>query len=353
MYVAFTRAEEKLILVSGGKNYSDKTFTEKTLYCENGHVYPIKTIDTTNTEDLLLYCLTCHPACVPLLSAYSDVMTGNREDIDVFVEETVPDEEEVNRTGTVFEIPLSKEELERRCAPAVKVPKIPAKLSVTELVKNRLADSESEQLIKESAKKFETGLRRPDFMSRTDGLSGAEAGTAMHTFVSLADLSLPVEEETSRLIAEKFISEKQAEVILRSKPDIAYFTDSDLYRKMMSAKNIRKEEYFISRLPAREFLPGAGTEDGNIVLQGAIDVLCEYDDHIMIIDYKTDRAVEKELLRRYSKQLEYYAYAAQKAFKKPVTELYIWSFYMSRAIKIEPNGGTENDKAGKNICNEF
>lgn len=341
LYVAFTRAEEKLILISGGRDYSEKLFSEKTLFCENGRAYPIRTVDTVSAEDLLLYCLTCHPKCGPLITPYSDVAEDARGEVDVYVNGTVPDSEDVRPADDTFEIPLTEEEIARRCAPAAKHPKVPAKLSVTELIKNRLADSESEQLIREQKRDSSQGLRRPRFMAENEELSGAEAGTAMHAFVSMADLSLPVEEETARLTEGRFISRKQAEVVLRNRQDIEYFVKSDLYARMMSAVSVRREEYFIARLPAKEYLPDADIKRETIVIQGAIDVLCEFEDHIMIIDYKTDRVGEEELRRRYGKQLEYYAYAAEQTFKKPVTELYLWSFYTSRAVKIESNGGTE------------
>ncbi|MBO4392403.1 MAG: PD-(D/E)XK nuclease family protein, partial [Clostridia bacterium] len=116
--------------------------------------------------------------------------------------------------------------------------------------------------------------------------------------------------------------------------------ESALFAKMMSAENIRKEEYFVARIHAKEYSPDANG-NGDIILQGAIDVLCEYADGLIVIDYKTDRASREELINRYSKQLEYYAFAAEKCFAKPVKEIYLWSFYLSQAIKIELNGGTE------------
>jgi len=58
----------------------------------------------------------------------------------------------------------------------------------------------------------------------------------------------------------------------------------------------------------------------------------------LLLDYKTDRADEDELIRRYEKQLEYYVYAAEKCFNKPVNEVYIWSFYLSRQIRVYIKG---------------
>ena len=89
-----------------------------------------------------------------------------------------------------------------------------------------------------------------------------------------------------------------------------------------------------SRIPSAEF-NGDESAGEEILLQGAIDLLCETENGLLLLDYKTDRASAEELINRYEKQLEYYAYAAEKCFGKPVTEICIWSFYLSREIRVE------------------
>jgi ATP-dependent helicase/nuclease subunit A len=341
LYVAFTRAKEKLILVSGGAKYDENAFLAHSLYCENEKVHPIKTYATSSAEELLLNCLTCHPKCGELITAFSDVCQTEREPVSVFVNEDMPDNDLAANAQDGFEIPITAAELTRRCAANEKAVRIPAKLSVTELVKNKLASEESEELIKPVYDGKE--MRQPLFISGESELHGSQAGTAIHLFVSEADLSLPVESEIKRLTDEKYIAENQADVIRKNAGRIAAFTKSDLYRKMLSAEKIRKEEYFVARIPAKEFSLQAD-ENEEIILQGAIDVLCEYADGLMIIDYKTDRASKEELISRYEKQIAYYAYAAQKVFAKPVKEAYIWSFGLSEAIKTDIHGNTNGGK---------
>ncbi len=342
LYVAFTRAKEKLILVSGGKKYDENRFLAESLFCENGKVNPLKTFDASTPEELLLSCLTCHPMCRGLITDFSDVANPGREPIDVFINEDLPEYTGGEYGEEGIEIPISPEEIIRRCLPSEKTARIPAKISVTELVKNKLASEDSEELVK-PLPEGGTDMRPPAFLTESGELTGAQAGTAMHLFFSLADLSLPVEEEISRLLNEKFIAENQAEVIRKNRKKAEAFKDSALFANMMSAETVRKEEYFVCRIPAKEYSCDADG-NGEIILQGAIDVLCEYADGLMVIDYKTDRASREELINRYGKQLEYYALAAEKSFAKPVKEIYLWSFCLSQAIKIELNGGRENDK---------
>lgn len=343
LYVAFTRAKEKLILVSGGKKYDETLFLSESLFCENGKVSPLKTFDASKPEELLLSCLTCHPMCEGLITDFSDVTENRREKIDVFINEDLPEFTQEDHGEEEIDIPITPEEIRRRCTPAERTARIPAKISVTELVKNKLASEDSEELIKPPSEGG-SDMRPPKFMTESRELTGAQAGTAIHLFFSLADLSLPFDDELSRLINEKFIADNQADVIRKNRNKAEAFAKSELYAKMMSAEIIRKEEYFVARIPAKEYSADAD-ENGEIILQGAIDVLCEYTDGLMIIDYKTDRAPREELINRYKKQLEYYAFAAEKSFAKPVKEIYLWSFYLSQAIIIELNGGKKNDKA--------
>ena len=115
LYVAFTRAREKLILVSGGKKYDEEKLREKSLYRETGKVYQSQVIEATNSEDLLLYCLTCHPKCEPLITAFSDVETKAREDIFVALDEEMPEEISFAVKNKETDISLTVKEIERRC----------------------------------------------------------------------------------------------------------------------------------------------------------------------------------------------------------------------------------------------
>ncbi len=335
LYVAFTRARENLIIVSCSKKYEEAKLMKKSVFRENGKVYQSQIIDAQSPEDLLLYCLTCHPKCTPLITEFSDVETKEREEIFVETEEEMPDGIFVKTEEKEMDIPISEQELRRRCSAVSQKQRVPAKLSVTELVKNKLADERSEQLIKEPSEE-ETEMRKPKFMIESGELTGAEAGTAIHTFVSVANLNEPTEKEALRLAYEKIISEKQAEVIINSKRKIEAFKKSELYKKISASEKIRKEEYFVARIPSSEFIADPEIKE-DILLQGAIDLLCETKDGLLLLDYKTDRADEDELIRRYEKQLEYYVYAAEKCFNKPVNEVYIWSFYLSKPIKLNIN----------------
>ena len=72
-----------------------------------------------------------------------------------------------------------------------------------------------------------------------------------------------------------------------------------------------------------------------VIVQGAVDCMFIEDNHIVIIDFKTDRTNDEAfLLNHYSEQLKTYSVAAEKMFGLPVSECYIYSLYMSKKIKV-------------------
>ena len=95
-----------------------------------------------------------------------------------------------------------------------------------------------------------------------------------------------------------------------------------------------REQPFVMQVPARELdisLPDSET----VLVQGIIDAFFLEGDDIILLDYKTDRAVtEKDLADRYRVQLDYYARALEKIFHRKVTEKLIYSFSLSRVIRL-------------------
>ena len=208
-----------------------------------------------------------------------------------------------------------------------KLSHIPAKISVTEMSKGFVPDDNSKPLIE-----FEKSGIIPEFLGGKS-LTGAHRGTVLHRFLSEADYFRPAAEELKRLTDKGFFTAVEAESI--DLDSIERLKKSELFTKITEADRVKREETFVVRINAAEY---DSTVDRNlnetILLQGAIDVLCEYRDNLIIIDYKSDRRTVQELKDIYIKQLYYYKYAAEAVYEKPVSETYIYSFYNSCAVRI-------------------
>lgn len=106
-----------------------------------------------------------------------------------------------------------------------------------------------------------------------------------------------------------------------AKIEQAYVAISNL---CVGANNVRKESEFVMYLPYNELVTDSNISD-KVLVQGVVDLIIEFDNHIVIVDYKFSRYKASVLKRKYSEQLKLYKLAVEKAYKKPVTGAYIFS----------------------------
>ena len=227
---------------------------------------------------------------------------------------------------------------------------IPEKVSVSELKKRSYADeSELEEnilaepdvipLIPEFIEKKETG----------GGSRGAERGTAYHAVMEHLDYAKTGEEELTGQIAaleeRGLLTKPQADSIRTE--DIRIFLETDLGRRMQDAAlhgKLYREQPFMILRNASELDPSWMADTG-VLVQGIIDAYFLEEDEIVLVDYKTDfvhRGQEQKLIDLYHVQLEDYACALNRLTKKNVKEIYIYSFTLGKCIPLpagESGGG--------------
>ena len=225
--------------------------------------------------------------------------------------------------------------------PAADLAAVPAKVSVTSIVH----------------KQEQTTLERPAFLSK-DGLTAAEMGTALHAFLEHADfaalaaglagggdtLAEAIRTERQRQVEAKLTPPEIAEKLDVSK--IRRFVESEAFARIRAAKQVLRELDFITALPASAVLAAQGSArpqadsaaaQARVLVQGIADIVLVFDDHIELLDYKTDRKkTEQEFLDAYRAQLDLYALAIEKRFApKPVTYKGIYSFSLNRLLEVE------------------
>ena len=120
------------------------------------------------------------------------------------------------------------------------------------------------------------------------------------------------------------------------------FLSSPLGKRMAKAQSegrIHKEQQFIIGIPAREM--GLGDSDELVLIQGIIDAYLEEEDGLVLIDYKTDHVPEgdpkqgaKMLAERYRVQLDYYERALIQLTGKHVKERIIYSLALQMSINV-------------------
>ena len=205
----------------------------------------------------------------------------------------------------------------------------PAKLSVTQITKK----------LKENDDSFDFRLKRPRFKSEGSKLTGAERGTAIHTFFQYCDFDSAIEApeaEIANVSQKGYISPAEAESI--SAENVSAFFKSPLYGRIKSSLRYVREKKFmvaVSQLNVEnETLDRLKKSDG--MIKGIIDLMFEEPDGIVIVDYKSDRGVSLTALKeRYSMQLKLYKAAIELTTGKKVKEMLLYSFELKDSINVE------------------
>ncbi len=328
LYVAMTRAREKLFLVMTLQN-PDRRLGTLGAVLDNNPVLPTPVIrESSSMSDWLLSALLRHPSAQELrqrAGVSETVVLPSTEPIDIAF--CAPGQAAVESPPQVIAEPPSDEIvrilLERMAYtyPHEALSRIPSKLAASESNSTSHTDF--------------VAHARPSFMTAS-GLTPAERGTAMHAFMQFADYAsaaMSVEDEIARLTAQQFLSTAQAESLDRKR--LSAFFASELYSRMQGAAQLWREVPFTLSEPASIHDPSVTDADETVVIQGIADCVFEEDGGLVIVDYKTDHVKSAdELRKRYTAQLSIYARALATVFNKPVRECYLYSFALGQTISL-------------------
>ena len=213
---------------------------------------------------------------------------------------------------------------------------IPSKTSVSEIKQRKMRKIVSE-VKNENKNNYEV---MPMFLRESDKLSNSQKGSILHLCMQKIDLQKSyskeeLKEEIEKLVAKKILTANEASSVSIQK--IEKFLHSKLAEKIKRAKNIEKEVPFYIQLNAKEAFDKE--TDDKVLVQGIMDLYFETaENDLILVDYKTDyvqQGNEKELIEKYQTQLRLYKKALEDAKSKKVTEVYIYSKYLDKAIKID------------------
>ena len=229
--------------------------------------------------------------------------------------------------------------------------KIPTKTSVTKIkqIENAYREyrnKENEETIVDlfeigNEKKQEIIFDIPKFMKKEEKekLTGAQKGTLVHLCMQRLNAKQEYTREDVKkliqdLVFKEIITEVEAENININV--ILNFTKSNIWTELKNAKEIYKEKPFYINLAAKEIYHEETEED--ILAQGIIDLYyINQDDELVLVDYKTDfveDGKENELVSKYQKQLDLYKKALEDALNRQVDKVYIYSTWLGKEIKI-------------------
>lgn len=137
----------------------------------------------------------------------------------------------------------------------------------------------------------------------------AQIGTMYHSVLSSIDYSCP------------YIYNNDYEEVDEKLIKLAYDKISPIAKHCIKQSN---EQQFLMYVPYKDIYPDSNL-DTKILVQGVIDLIIEFEDHVVLIDYKYSTSPIHKLRERYKTQLYLYKLALERALKKPVTQSYIYS----------------------------
>ncbi len=336
LYVALTRAKEKLIMTGAAKITEDGAVSDISgvFRAEGAKCY----------LDWVLPCI--------LSDETGKVKQESPVEVSVFrAEDLTPQQEEVQAEvmsedvlrnwddSQVYE-PELRERLDAQIDyvyPFEDEGKMKLKFTVSELKKwASLAEEAGEEMYEEPV----VVPLIPEFLKEEEILTGAPRGSAYHKLLELLDFTVDYDVENliaavQQLRQEGRLTDEMAECI-RPK-DILRFLGCRSGRRMADAARngkLYKEQPFVLSVDASEIYPEDRSGE-KILVQGIIDVYFEEPDGLVVLDYKTDKVrTGNELKEKYHAQLDYYAQALEQLTEKPVKEKIIYSFTLGEEIEV-------------------
>lgn len=341
LYVALTRAKEKLIAVSSKSNAEKYLSNLYSKIVFGNIIEPYSVVRCSGISDWLFLCALVHPSLNDLrkkinpsaepvphtenspwhfkLIDKEEYIFGNSDDSD----ETGKIADSIKMTDVFDYAQLLKSNLSFKYKNA-EIMNLPQKVSASQISHN---DSDY----------FEKVLMKPSFLNK-ETAAAVYRGTAHHKFLQYCDFTNAkhsLDDEIERLKNLGLLTNEQTELIDRHK--MKNLLDSELVQRIIDSPLVYREEQFSAKLkPSQIFDEYENIEThAEIIVQGAVDVAFEENGKLVIVDYKTDRVKEiSKLATLYKKQLELYRLAMEQSTEMPVSECIICSVHLGEYIKI-------------------
>jgi len=307
LYVAMTRAKEKLIMTASVSDYAKKEAEERTgadnVESSTSQLAFVLKSGVQKKDSLAVKVFENGTLTLPEKDDFPPVESIVKRNACEITEETAKEEERLKaniRTPYAHETETT----------------LPPKVSVSQLKAKQITGSEFE-FVHDLEERKET--------------KGAEYGTIVHRAFEILDYS----KEGGQALPD--IAGVDENTMRSVRGIIDRFRETGLYERMKQAAqkgNLFREQHFMIGVPACELDPDTDSEELQL-MQGIIDAYILDADGIELIDYKTDRVeTEEKLVSRYALQLRLYARALEQLLRIPVKKCVIYSTCLNKEIEV-------------------
>lgn len=349
LYVALTRAKEKLIITGMAKDLQ-KDLTDKQ---EKLKQYFIK---NNKLNDMLVEKARSYLDWLELVYLQEKETISDWLELHTYTKKELLDswkeKQEVTQEENVYQLyqqlekhqinKEKKEQIQRTLKwqyPNALSTQIPGKISVTQIKEQEKKQKMQKNEQKDSKEERKLEKQIPNFMQEKQ-ITNAQKGTILHLCMQRLDprkdytIEL-LKEDIDKMIANQFITQQEADTIKVEK--IYAYLRSDLWKRIKEAKKVEKEKPFYLLIKASGLYGPEAKED--ILVQGIIDLyFIDKEDKLVLVDYKTDYVQdgkEEELKQKYETQLEIYQEALEEDTKRKVDEIYLYSTFLGKEVRIK------------------
>jgi len=346
LYVALTRAKEKLIITGVAKDL-EKDLKEKQELLDM-YVQDNEKINENLLKKYISYLgwleliyLKEKPECISLYKHKADeiqIEKKERQQEDIIekikkVQQENKDEQETKNIEKLLKWQYSHN-MATTMMTKTSVTNI-KELKQKQIIQN-LENANINEDINENIKK--NSWQVPKFM-KEEKITNAQKGTLMHLCVQRLKEKeeydyKKIKELVEDLKDREIITENEMKAISINK--LLDYTKSTLWQKLKRAQLVKKEEPFYINISSKEVYETE--EDENILVQGIIDLyFIDKDNKLVLVDYKTDYVQngQEELLKeKYREQLELYKIALERSINRKVDKMLIYSLYLQKEIEI-------------------
>lgn len=350
LYVALTRAKEKLYITGRSKDFTkyvqDKNKVLEMYESENIKL-DAKLMKKANSYlDWIMYVYLFNQGRTITLKGeqykLSDIITlnvSNKKDLlkTLAKEEVV---EQIDLKEKIGQILKNKSDEEnKKSEQALKEllewkydyivdTTLPTKSSVTKIKQEKIKLEEILKGIESEEVEYKKSYT-PKFMQEDKKISNAEKGTLVHLCIQRLDERKDYELKDIQnmilnLVEKEIITQNEADAI---DVNLIYqYTKSQLFEELRQAKEVHKEQPFYINIPAKDVVSEAENSKKNILVQGIIDLYyIDKNDNLVLIDFKTDYIsnepnAKEKILEKYKVQLEIYKTALEQALGRKVNK---------------------------------
>lgn len=368
LYVALTRAKEKLILTGTVTRLEKRLLEYQGILRRKEQKLSVHTLEKARDYwGWILPALVRHPAMEEIYDQYGLLWESGSpllEGLAPFVVEvtTAGDllaQQVEQQTEVLFqkEMLLTKDKEEVFHSPTRKLLEerfsfvypyeerkgVPMKVSVSEIKRWESSieeDADSEQMY--AKPDLDLIPLIPDFIEEKEELQGVARGTAYHKVMECLDFSQADTKDGIRQQLDGWVSQGRIEEPVRRcvrEWDILALARSPLGKRLRRAQQqglLYREQPFVISVKASE-VDADWDDREQVLVQGIMDVYFQEEGDLVVVDYKTDwlkPGEEDQLTERYRIQLGYYGQALERMTGKRVKEKYLYSFCLGKALPV-------------------